>query len=201
MINTQETKTMNYHEQRYQKTHLLIRETFEKLILAYPFQDVTVTLLCMEAGINRKTFYLHYESMSSLMEELIEDMVSEIRSFLSKVEAGISGPVVKGQLEGFFSVLSKRQVLHQRLICSPDYLFAFHQISDRLADLNAGHTQVSGLPDDFRQQVVTRFLTSSVMPIYRDWLVAGKPISEKELAKLVEELMLHGLNSIVKMSD
>jgi len=188
---------MNYLERRYRHTHSRIRETFEKLILELPFRDVSVTHLCTEACINRKTFYLHYESMEALMEELIDEMVCQIQKFLEQSQTGISTPVMEGKLEGFFCLLSQRQELHKRLICSPDYAFAFHRITDKLAQYNAEYTHMADVPDQFFQQVVTRFLTSSVMPIYRDWLMAGKPVSEKQLAAYVEKLMLHGLNSMI----
>jgi AcrR family transcriptional regulator len=52
------------------KTELLIKNVYMKLCKEYGSDKVTVALLCREAGINRGTFYLHYNTIHELMEEL-----------------------------------------------------------------------------------------------------------------------------------
>ena len=42
------------------------------------FEDITVTELAQEAGINRKTFYSHFEGMDTVLAEVEDDFVGQI---------------------------------------------------------------------------------------------------------------------------
>lgn len=183
-------------DQRYQRTHARIRQVFEQLVLQYAFQEITVSLIARQAGINRKTFYMHYESTTALMNELVQDVVQEIHASLP-LPQDAGGLLSGGMLQRFFRALAPREDLHRRLICSPDYLFAFHLIADGLAQRTAPEPPAGLLPTDaFRRRALTTFLTNGIMPIYRDWLLSGKPIPEQELAEFLERLMQGCLNGL-----
>lgn len=69
-------------------------EAFLKLLAQKDFAWITVKEICAEAGVNRSTFYLHYETIDDLLEESIHylhesflscftektDFVAQIRS-------------------------------------------------------------------------------------------------------------------------
>ena len=54
-------------------THTFIKEGLLKLLEATPFDKLTVTSLCKEAEITRATFYLHYDDLSAVIDELINE--------------------------------------------------------------------------------------------------------------------------------
>lgn len=54
----------------YVYTHNLIQQTMVRLLESMPLQDITVKKLCAVAGINRSTFYEHYESIYLLMDDI-----------------------------------------------------------------------------------------------------------------------------------
>ena len=55
---------------RVRKTKEAIRRTFEDMICEMDYEKITVKELTDRAMINRKTFYLHYETLDDLLEEL-----------------------------------------------------------------------------------------------------------------------------------
>ena len=62
---------MNHrYNSHYQATHEKIQEIF--LDLASRNKDVSVKQLCAAAGINRSTFYQHYNGFGALMDEIYE---------------------------------------------------------------------------------------------------------------------------------
>ena len=186
---------MDSQDKRYQRTHARIRQVFEELVQTESFRDITVSSVSRRAGINRKTFYMHYESTTQLLNEMVEEIVREVQACEAEYR-GTDGFCGAGMMEGFFRVLARREALHRRLICSPEYLFAFQMVTDSLAR-QSSRTDAAPLQlDSFRQRVVTTFLTGSVMQIYRDWLISGKPISEQELARFLERLMQGCLQGI-----
>lgn len=60
---------------RYIKTKEIIHSTFRELLKTMPYHKITVKLLAEKARINRKTFYLHYDTLEELLEELRCDIV------------------------------------------------------------------------------------------------------------------------------
>lgn len=64
------TKKIN-RKTRY--TIYLIKETFLKLIDQESYSKITITQICKEADITRLTFYLHFNSLTNLLNEVIDD--------------------------------------------------------------------------------------------------------------------------------
>ena len=66
----------------YQFTHELIRQTMARLLEKNELKDITVKKLCAVAGINRSTFYAHYESLYDLWADIDSILrVEHIRAF------------------------------------------------------------------------------------------------------------------------
>lgn len=186
---------MGDRDKRYQRTHSKIRQVFEELILTVPFQEITVSRISQEAGINRKTFYVHYETIMALLDELANDLAQEFQE-LDEICQKNSGQYGAGIIEGFFEILERRENLHRKLICAPEYLFVFQHISEQILKQHTARFQIEITLDEYRQRALTKFLLGSVMPIYRDWLLAGKPIPQKDLAQFLELLIQSCLDGL-----
>lgn len=63
---------MNRFESKYFNTASLMDEALLNLLEKKDFDYITINELCKKAGVNRSTFYLHYESMNDLLEECID---------------------------------------------------------------------------------------------------------------------------------
>ncbi len=60
---------MNKSESKYYNTACLMDEALILLLEKKDFEYITVKEICDKAGVNRSTFYLHYDSMTDLLEE------------------------------------------------------------------------------------------------------------------------------------
>lgn len=60
---------------RYIKTKEAIHSAFRELLKTMPYNKITVKLLTEKARINRKTFYLHYDTLEELLTELSGNIV------------------------------------------------------------------------------------------------------------------------------
>lgn len=65
-------------DRRIQKTKVAIREAFIDLILDKKDPKITITKIAKFANIDRKTFYLHYDSIDDVFKELAEEKLNEI---------------------------------------------------------------------------------------------------------------------------
>ncbi len=85
-------------------------EALLTLIEKKDFDYITVKEICEKAGVNRSTFYLHYENTCDLLEETLEYVN---RKFLASFR--------KETLEKFDGAAKERSREYTRLI-SPEYL-------------------------------------------------------------------------------
>ncbi len=71
---------MTKSESKYFNTALIIDKAFIELLSKKDIQYITVKEICEKAGVNRSTFYLHYETVNDLLEETIDHINSEFQS-------------------------------------------------------------------------------------------------------------------------
>lgn len=63
-------------------TRRAIKETFLTLLEERPFSDITVKDIVEKCGINRNSFYYHYQDLPALLEEIVrEDTEAIIRKY------------------------------------------------------------------------------------------------------------------------
>lgn len=63
---------MNKQKEKYSSTAFLMDEALICLLNEKDYEYITVKEICKKAGVNRSTFYLHYESIDDLLEETLE---------------------------------------------------------------------------------------------------------------------------------
>lgn len=64
---------MNKNESKYFNTAKKMDDALLSLLDKKDYLYITVKDICAEAGVNRSTFYLHYEGMDDLLQEVIEN--------------------------------------------------------------------------------------------------------------------------------
>ena len=101
---------MDKYKSKYLNTALCMDEALLILLENKEYEYITVKEICQKAGVNRSTFYLHYETIDDLLKETIE-MVNErfYNSF---------GPV-KDSFKENWKVSSKKEEL---VLITPKYL-------------------------------------------------------------------------------
>ncbi|MBO5050744.1 MAG: TetR/AcrR family transcriptional regulator [Clostridia bacterium] len=60
---------MNKNESKYFNTAIRMDEALITLLEKKDFEYITIKEICDTAGVNRSTFYLHYENISDLLKE------------------------------------------------------------------------------------------------------------------------------------
>ncbi len=63
-------------ETKYQKTANRMDDALLELLQKKDYEYISIKEVCNKAGVNRSTFYLHYENMDDLLSECLERMYS-----------------------------------------------------------------------------------------------------------------------------
>lgn len=65
---------MNKYESKYFNTSKKMGDSLISLLEKKDFEYITVKDICEKAGVNRSTFYLHYENTTDLLQDVIDRM-------------------------------------------------------------------------------------------------------------------------------
>ncbi len=83
---------MNRSESKYFNTAHLMDEALIALLEIKDFEYITVKEICERAGVNRSTFYLHYETIQDLLAETMEHIMQQfLEAFPVTPERFIAG--------------------------------------------------------------------------------------------------------------
>ena len=90
---------MNKSESKYFNTAVRFNKALLKLLEKKPFAYITISEICKEAGVNRSTFYLHYENLSDLLKETTAYVLHDFVSYFPMDTIGISSQFVNSDLQ------------------------------------------------------------------------------------------------------
>lgn len=81
---------MNKFESKYFNTATKMNLALIALLKKKPFEYITVSEICGNAGVNRSTFYLHYETITDLLNETARYLLNDFLSYFSTDTQSIS---------------------------------------------------------------------------------------------------------------
>ena len=81
---------MNKNESKYFNTAIKMDEALIILLEKKDFAYITVKEICETAGVNRSTFYLHYENTSDLLRETTKYIIDKHLAYYSAETSSIS---------------------------------------------------------------------------------------------------------------
>jgi len=72
-------------DRRTRYTRRTIKDIFLEELQTKPYGKITVTELCKKAEMNRGTFYLHYYDIDDVLNDILEDFLSDTSSVLDHI--------------------------------------------------------------------------------------------------------------------
>lgn len=174
---------MNKSESKYFHTAVKFNEALLKLLEKKPFEYITVSELCKEAGVNRSTFYLHYENTVDLLNETTQYVMQCFNGYFSMDEKSIADKfqncdlhdlifINRRYLHPYLSYVRDHQRLFTAAISQPaafQFDSAFRRLFDRIFDpiLDRFH-----YPDSGRKYVMMFYL-NGITAIVAEWVQDG----------------------------
>ena len=181
---------MNKSESKYFNTALRMDEALLALLEEKDLEYITVKEICRQAGVNRSTFYLHYETIADLVDEALEMIDRRFRSYFPKQEEEVLGNMdIRGRED---LVLVTREYLLPYLRFIRDNKKVY-----RAAFRNPGsmqvHTRYGELKQHILDPILERFeIPAGHRPYYMAYYVEG-------IAAIVKEWLLQDCGDGVEM--
>ena len=180
---------------RVRRTKEAIRRVFEEMICEMDYEEITVKELADRAMINRKTFYLHYETLDDLLEELQDEIVT---SFVSQNVSYHSMADIRRIIRYFYEFAVKMPKLNERLLCSGSYEHIGAKINEKIMAWQAQKYSGAFSKNIYEDNLVFAYFAANTTVLYRQWVKDGKVMPLEDLIVAATKLICNGISAYVK---
>ena len=186
---------MNKAESKYFNTAVRYDKALLSLLEKKPFEYITISEICEDAGVNRSTFYLHYENTADLLKEamayVLDDFASyfsvDMESILSKYEncdLRELNFINEKYLHPYLSFIKENQRLFVAVLSQPeafDSKAVFQRMFDHIFSpiLDRFH-----YPKD-EQHYVMMFYLNGITAIITEWLKEDCRKSIEDISSII----------------
>ena len=182
---------MNKSEGKYLYTAQLMNQALLKLLEEKELDYITVTEIAKKAGVNRSTFYLHYDNIYELFEETVENLNKEFSGcFLDKkVE-------FSSQKESFlltdeyikpYLMFVKKNKRILRLVYQKPQLFKVEKAYLKMQEKVFNPAIARFDCDKKEMPYKLEFYTRGVSAIVKKWLEMDCSLDENELIAIIKD--------------
>ena len=199
----QESKAEGKTDRRVIKTRAAIKAALEKLVKERGMDKLTVSALAREANIDRKTFYLHYDSIDDLIDCAASDMVEDI---ISTIDPDLLSANPQEQVRLTLAHVNKK--------ISDDVELYAYMANNLSMDFVLGHIEralvhyartigVERLPRELLADgdpgyYRPRFYLAGAVSVYSEWLCSDRTTPIEDVAEVVADALGHARWSAVQ---
>lgn len=159
---------------------------------------VTVSAIADRTLISRKTFYLYYNSIESLLSEEMQEILD--RYFKENEETPNDLEYFAGHARRFFVFLANQDEYVCRLVCS-NMRFGF---GEKIFEWQMNRYEKAGNPFAWmgaEQELVLRFIRSTALDFFRNWVQTNRVVDVNVAADLLGNLTENGVRPYIKTSN
>ncbi len=168
-------------------TKELIKETFISLLEQKPLTQITVKMIVEECGINRNSFYYHYQDLPALIEEMIREEADRIIKEYPTIESAEAALFAVTD----FASKNKKAILHIYHSVNRDIFERYlWRVCDYIVE-SYGQALIKGRQiDAFDKEIIHLFYKSECFGLVINWL---NQKMETDVKKIISRFCeLHG---------
>ena len=201
---------MNKSESKYFNTATKMDLALISLLKKKPFDYITVSEICETAGVNRSTFYLHYETVGDLLEETARYLLNGFLSYFLTDTKSVSLNLKNCELDDLVFVCDKYLTPYFTYIKDNKEVFGtalannktlgFEDVYKRMFD-NIFNPILDrfNYPQNYRQYVMIYYL-NGITAIIMEWLNndCDRPIME--ISEIIS-ICIYGKDNTLKQNS
>ena len=171
---------MNKSESKYFHTALLMDEALIALLKVKDLEYITVKEICEKAGVNRSTFYLHYETIADLVNEAMENVTKRFLSYFTQNADDFIGKIdekdlkdlvliTQDYLRPYLQFISDHKNVYRAAFRNPNEMQAYARYRDLKKYFLEPILKRFGIPDAFQQYYIAYYIEGT-MAVIKEWL-------------------------------
>lgn len=188
---------MQYEDLRVKKTKRSIRNSFLELIMEKDISKITVKELSEKAEINRKTFYIHYDSVYHVMEELENEIIQKLQKILDEYDYFNNPSNINLLFLALNNIVSEDYKFYKRILNSTYYSFLVNKVKIYFKDMLIKQYSTNSALDKQVLSLYAEYISTGVISMYVEWIQDKTLLSLEEMSKYASNIFWNGANIIV----
>lgn len=178
--------TYNQIDRRVRMSKTFLKEALISLLQQKRIARITVKELCDLADVNRSTFYAHYTDIYSLLNEMENDIMTELTRALQAYVENTEDPMM--MTEKLIEFIGSKHEECEVLLSAHSGLSFEKKIKNVARQFLLSDWEKVAITDERLFDYVSAFIISGSIEIVKTWLDNGRNTSPKEIAQLITEL-------------
>ena len=190
----------NATDLRIIKTRRTIRNALVDLMSEKELSAVTISELSARAEINRKTFYRHYRTISDVVAELENEILSEFSEIIKNGNDSLLN--IGAVFRDISALVERRRDFFVRLMTYNHDLFNNGKIKAMLRKtLSVSLRKAGAAMGEQSIKAVSEFLISGVLALYADWFDNNCEGSLNFITEISVNMATGGLGSFLSAAE
>ena len=164
---------MNKQESKYFNTASYMDEALLSLLEKKEYEFITVKEICQKAGVNRSTFYLHYENIDDLLEETVRYVSDKFALSFDGInnKSNLEKEILTSEkfLKPYLSFIKDNKKIYKLMHDKP-HLFNLENISKSLYENVFNFALNNYEVKEEEKKYIFSFYTQGVIGIINAWL-------------------------------
>lgn len=171
---------MNKAESKYFNTAVKMDKAFLDILEKKDLEYITVKEICKYAGVNRSTFYLHYENIGDLLNESVQYMFDRLLTYFPDKDVSVIHDIENADLNELYLITPKLLNPYLTFILEHKKLFATSLSRSDSLRLNESYDKMFtnvlsrildrfGIPENRKNYMLT-FYIHGIIAVIAEWL-------------------------------
>ncbi|MGE1098623.1 TetR/AcrR family transcriptional regulator [Bacillus altitudinis] len=175
-------------DRRTIKTKKAIRESFLELLKEKDVQQITVSELSRRADLGRGTFYLHYQDVFDLHEQLEKELFDQLGGLYDESFPSQDPLDMLSFLNKTTEYLKEKQFM-MTLFVKPNSPTT-NQFKSFFKEKIMKEWQLDQRQITKHEQIVASFVVSGVVGVLEEWIHEGMTVEAGQLAHILYKLLM-----------
>lgn len=191
---------MNKSESKYFNTAIKFNKALLSLLEKKTFDYITVSEICAEAGVNRSTFYLHYENTWELLQETTKYVIDSFISYFPIDTKSIASKFMTCELKElnfinntylspYLNYIKENRQIFSAVLSHPS-TFGFESIFQRLFHHIFNPILARFHYPDEERKYVMMFYLNGLTAIIKEWIQDDCLKSTEEITMIIQHCIL-----------
>lgn len=188
-------------DRRIAKTRAAIQEAFFSILKDNKSSKITVTEIAKRANIDRKTFYLHYDSPEAIIDEFYKNIIDDFLLVLEKNDFFDRSFDVLALFQSLNLVIQRDIDLYRHIAKMPAYAFFTEEIKNIVKSV-AIETLSEGInisKDEL--DLYTEFYVSGIISAYLKWLKDEVNLPESTVVNILGTASFYGFQKLLQQNQ
>ncbi len=188
---------MNKSESKYFNTALLMDEALIALLEVKDLEYITIKEICQKAGVNRSTFYLHYETLSDLANEAMEVVNKRFQSYFEQKAEDLIDHIDdmqlkdlvfinKEYLQPYLQFIRDNKKIYRAAFRNPDGMQVHIQYKDFKKYILEPILKRFNVPDEIQKYYIAYYI-EGIIAIVKEWIADDCRDSIESIIDIIEK--------------